>query len=87
MRTARKAHHLRKKPYIRRRLASVKTPVQKGGLVGAAASALADYTAEYTKNYSTYKTDANGYVQKNDGYKSWQDRVDHDPDTVKCVLM
>ena len=90
MRTARKAHHLRKKPYIRHRRVSVKTPLQKGG----------------GENYTTYKTDTDGYIQKTDGsyikvYKEADPEYvqendgsyiklykDDDPDDrVKCVLM
>lgn len=68
MRTVRTAYHYRwkalrvnqradklKRTKLRRTLGQ-----QKGGFVGAAASALGDYTAKYSLDYSNYKTDANG---------------------------
>lgn len=95
MRTVRKAYHYRwkalrvnqradklKRTKLRRTLGQ-----QKGGFVGAAASALGDYTAKYSLDYSNYKMDANGYVHPTHGLKEWKEHVANDPDTVKSVVM
>ena len=67
MRTVRKAYHYRRKALrVNQRADKLKRTKlrrtlgqQKGGFVGAAASALGDYTAKYSLD-SNYKTDANG---------------------------
>ena len=87
MRTQRKAYKLSRKPYVyKQRAQVVKKEQQKGGSL-LAATALGKYTAKYTLGYSNYKTDANGYVKKYGGYKSWADRQAHNPDNVKCAIM
>lgn len=92
MRTVRKAYHYRRKALrVNQRADKLKRTKlrrtlgqQKGGFVGAAASALGDYTAKYSLDYSNY---SQWVVHPTHGLKEWKERVANNPDTVKCVVM